>query len=213
MNSRKTRILSAVAVGSATLLIGLGAQALAGLIGETVFGGSTVSETADAVITQESFRGAEPVTSKVVVVSSPDEDEAQHDAEIFFDPSGGYYTESVKLPAKFENLSNLEVVSRDWDNDRDEFPNGVPIAPHGSLSAGRTFKFKKIAIFNREIAFTTEIVGGISYRFSGTYPNPDFCETSETEDLPDLKGKLIMIKDGKWFGETEVKFYADGCGC
>jgi hypothetical protein len=71
-------------------------------------------------------------------------------------------------------------------------------------------KFTRIAVGGREMAFHTETVNGVSYKFTGRFVTATYCATDG--DKPDLIGRLIKIKENKWAAEMEAEFYLT-CGC
>lgn len=134
-------------------------------------------------------------------------------AEEVFDADGNYYPIDEKLPKSFAKLDYLWITTREWDGNVDEYPNGKPIPPKGEIKIGKTFKFTRVYVGGREIAFTTETIGGVSYRFVGIFPKQDYCDLSGEESVPSLTGRLIRIKNGKWDAEGNIDLYEEGCGC
>lgn len=126
----------------------------------------------------------------------------------------GYYSlELESASAPFKDIDYFELFTEDYREVNGEYKD-VLVPPQGSIEAQKTFKFTKIAVGINTIAFQTATVGGISYKFSG-----EFQDAGEPVDSrlggkrhPDLKGRLIKIKDGKWAAETDAEFfYFEGC--
>ncbi len=127
-----------------------------------------------------------------------------------FYAAGSFYLDGEKLPKEFRDFEGLEIQTHDMEQMRDAENWGVPIPPKGWVLAKKQFNFARIAINAKIIAFQTETVGGVSYRFTGEYHHVDYCETDGT--TPDLVGRLIKIRDGRWAAEMKAGFYAS-CGC
>ena len=149
-----------------------------------------------------------PVAPGVVVGLSPDDAENES-AEITFNPTGDYYTDPKKIAKPFADVSHIEIQTR-IDTDEEGYYIDLAIPPTGSINTTAKLKFTRIAIANREIAFQTATVNGISYRFTGRFFSEPYCEIYG--DKSDLRGKLIKIKNGKWAAETDAEFYLV-CGC
>lgn len=127
-----------------------------------------------------------------------------------FDASGDYYLAGEKPPKGFENLEYLEIVTRDYDIEIEPGIYGKPIPPKGSVRAARNYKFKFLAIGTRQIAFETEKIKGISYKFTGEFESRENSNLEGKNTV--LEGRLIKIKDGKKLAETKSEFYFwDGC--
>lgn len=126
-----------------------------------------------------------------------------------FDGSGDYWMIDELKAQGFEDIEGLEIIMRDYDVNLDDHPYGLPMPPKGSLKTKKTFKFKRIAIGGREIAFQTEEVDGISYKFTGRFLDE---ERLDGDEMPsDLAGRLIKFKDGIWIASMHAKFYTSHC--
>ncbi len=126
-----------------------------------------------------------------------------------FDGSGDYWMIDELKAEGFEDIEGLEIIMRDYDVNWDEHQYGLPMPPRGSLKTKKTFKFKRIAIGGKEIAFQTEEVDGISYKFTGRFLDEEILEDDEFPS--DLAGRLIKFKDGVWIASMHAKFYTSHC--
>lgn len=124
---------------------------------------------------------------------------------------GAFDFDTESLPKAFRDLTYIDIVRYDFEKNDKDGKQGVLIPPKGYLKAGKEFRFKRIGIAGKEIAFQTETVNGVSYRFIGRYLALDYCETEGP--TPDISGELIKIVDGKWAASTNAKLYEQGCGC
>lgn len=151
----------------------------------------------------------EPVVTTNTSVESKDVEIPNQEV---WDPGGWYYLDSEKVPKAFSDIDHIYLETREVYDENGEFVDR-PIVPTGSVFTGSDFKFARIAVSNPEISFQTTTINGVSYRFTGRFRSlslGDYCETDE--DQPDLEGKLIKIKDGKWAAEMKAQFYIS-CGC
>lgn len=129
-----------------------------------------------------------------------------------WDPGGWYYLDSEKVPKAFSDIDHIYLETREVYDENGEFVDR-PIVPKGFVFTDSEFTFSRIAVSNSEFSFQTKTINGVSYRFTGRFRSlllGDYCETDE--DQPDLEGKLIKIKDGKWAAEMNAQFYIS-CGC
>lgn len=128
-----------------------------------------------------------------------------------FDPSGEYYLDLEKVPKTFSNIDHLYLQTREAYDENGQFVDR-PIVPKGLIRTTQDFAFTRLAVGNREISFQTATIDGTSYRFTGHFnlSSDAYCETGE--DKPELEGRLIKIKDGKWAAEHHAEFYVS-CGC
>jgi hypothetical protein len=126
-----------------------------------------------------------------------------------FEPSGAYYIGGENAPKIFEAFS-IEIETHEYS-----YENGVhsntPIVPKGKLYDTTEFSFSRIAIGDREIAFETEVVGGIKYEFVGHFPLATEIRCEECEYPADLTGTLTKFKDGRVLSSATVNFYVPGC--
>jgi hypothetical protein len=142
--------------------------------------------------------------------NSPVESEENTDYELDF--FGDYYMVD-KLPKGFKDFQGFSIITRDFETESDEYPSGIPIPPKGSVQAGKEFKFTRISLGNKQIAFETEPKNGISYKFVGK--QVDELKYDETlEATIGITGRLTKVRNGKKIAEMEIRLAIDeSCGC
>lgn len=208
------RIIISAAAGILAFGVGFAGVAVAAAAVETLsslFSKNDIAERKAPVIEQTTAPPAAIVTETISnEVESTNETESEDDTVEFY-AGGMFYIDGEKLPIEFRDIVSLDIVTHDFDKMNDDGTAGVPIPPKGELRTKKQFRFSRIGINGKTIAFQTETVNGVSYRFTGSYRSRDSCETDGP--TPDLTGKLIKIKDGKWAASMKVGFYAEGCGC
>ncbi len=118
-----------------------------------------------------------------------------------------HYEES--LPTGFSDLNYLEIITHNFEKTDENGDAGAPIPPNGHLMTGKEFNFKRISISRKHVAFQTETVDGVSYRFVGKYLLSDYEGQSYVEHL---SGEIIKIVDGKWVAAADITLYPEG-GC
>jgi hypothetical protein len=195
-----------VAVAGMTLAFGIGAVAAVRI---------AYAAASRLATSQVTTPVAEPVTvtpvlaQPVVVESAIDESCGGLAATTKFDPTGDYALELDKVPRPFSDLENLTLETREYVEQDGEFIDR-PIVPRGSIQTKRELKLTRIALGDHQLAFQTETVNGVSYRFVGQFLSIE--NYGEAGSMPDLKGRLIKIRSGKWAAEMEAEFYLQ-CGC
>lgn len=170
-----------------------------------------ISAPRPAETIQESVPVAE-IAPPVIKIKAPPENIAPviaEESESDFDASGEYYF-SGDAPKGFADFEYLEIVARDYENEAEEFTGGVTIAPKGFVHGKNKHKFARISIGGKQIAFETEKVGGVGYRFTGQFGGSESCLTEE--ETVALKGLLMKMKNGKKIAETKAEFDIS-CGC
>jgi hypothetical protein len=147
------------------------------------------------------------VAQPVTVESAPNESCPTLEAEPYeFNPTGTYVLNQETIPKAFADIDYLELETREYIEEGDEYV-ARSIIPRGSIFAGKRFRLTRISVGGYELAFQTETVDGVSYRFVGRFTSEEEYEAGD----PDIKGNLIKIKDGKWAAEIQAEFYIDGC--
>ncbi|HEX9959548.1 MAG TPA: hypothetical protein VGB00_01280 [Pyrinomonadaceae bacterium] len=120
---------------------------------------------------------------------------AQNGNDIF-----GYYTIDGKAPAAF---ADIDVIHLAGSYGAEQKP---PV--HGMIrpKKGRDFPLLKPALSGKNISFTTKAVGGVSYKFTGTFvkfPN------NQQQEGAILRGVLQKFKGKAKIAEANVRFTYD----
>lgn len=158
-----------------------------------------ISEPATAVPVQ-----AEPVMESPAIDSESTASEPVDET----DWTGNYELYSETLPKAFSDVESLEIETHEYDQDTNDSWTSKRIVPKGSMQAKQSHWLNRIAIGGDNLAFQTATVDGVSYKFTGRFIARDSCGGG----TPNLKGRLIKIKDNKWAAEMQAEFYIS-CGC
>ena len=161
----------------------------------------------------------QPPAQSEVVMSSPvaeipvDETTPAPDlnesAEDSFNATGDYYLVD-DAPKGFKDFESINITTNDYTNASEENNYwGTPIPPKGYLLTKKKYKFARINIGNKQIAFETEIRNEISYKFVGK-----FVDNVQSEDgaYADLEGRLVKMQNGKKIAESDIRLLVS-CGC
>lgn len=112
----------------------------------------------------------------------------------------GYYTIAGKAPAAFADIDTIHLAGS----------YGAEQTPpvHGLIrpKKGRDFAVNKPVLSGKNISFTTASVGGVSYKFTGTFvkfPN------NEQQTGVILRGVLQKFKGKTKIAEANLKFNYD----
>jgi len=185
------------------------------LIGTTtVIGLRFVLSTVAAVtkpaggVTERQIQLPEPLVNNLVAEVDAFSEQAIADD---FDPTGSYLLDVEKVPKAFSDIRFIDITTREYKGENGKYSN-IPVVPSGSVFTSRSIEFKKIAVSDREIAFETEVVDGISYKFVGQFSSSSEVITCEACEYPaDLQGRLTKLRNGKVVAELSANFYIDGC--
>lgn len=156
---------------------------------------------------------AEPL-SPAVADSEEDakEDAKQEDSYSRFDAEGYYYISDDKLPKAFRDFDMMHITTRNYENAAEENDyEDTLIAPEGFLRTKSVYDFTRINISEKQLAFETEKLDGVSYKFSGKFIEKGLFWNLESR-TPVLKGSLIKLLKGKKIAESKVSFMWYG-GC
>src|SRR5215213_5188042 len=118
-----------------------------------------------------------------------------------FDPSGYFYP-AGKLPQSFEEFDHLTLWDK-RDNEKDSPGQGL------STARGQLYKFDAIKQSGGSFEFTTDVVNGVGYSFTGQFKYPcifeEFDVFSKKPGGIAVEGKLLKLVDGKTVAETLVQ--------
>lgn len=136
--------------------------------------------------------------------------DSEKETEYEFDAEGNYYIIG-DLPKGFKDFDALSITTNSYENGY----NDTTIPPEGSIFIKKEFKFVRINIGNKQIAFVTETKKGISYEFIGEFIEEKIKHTTnygyEITENAVLKGRLKKMREGKKVAESEVHFALGGC--
>jgi hypothetical protein len=143
------------------------------------------------------------------VFEQTDAADSEENIEHEFDATGDYLING-DLPKGFEDFGELSITTNDYENVSEENDyKGNPIPPEGFVFVKKKYKFARINIASKQIAFQTETKKGISYKFIGEFI--DDHDYSGEEGYADLEGHLTKMRNGKKIAESKVKLVASGC--
>ncbi|MDQ3798306.1 MAG: hypothetical protein M3384_02550 [Acidobacteriota bacterium] len=117
---------------------------------------------------------------------------AQAENDIF-----GYYTIDGRVPAAFADIFHIHLAG--------SYGAGLTPPTHGMIrpKKGKDFPLLKPTVNGKNISFSTRAVGGVSYKFTGTFvrfPN------NETVTGVVLRGVLQKFKGKTKIAEARVGF-------
>lgn len=123
-----------------------------------------------------------------------------------FDPDGYFYLKG-QPPRVFEEFDHLQLRVTDQ--------SGPPTTLESHLDAknGTSYRFARLAEFRTHSSgtgitfeFTTEIIKGVNYQFSGKFTS--ICVLAQTELDPEnvvARGQLLKFKNGKKKGAADIE--------
>ena len=174
---------------------------------KTAFAAPAIELNAPAPIIIEQTQT--PVGEQIKTADEPAEN-AEYEFEV-----GGFYSIIGELPKGFKDFEEISITVTEYKTASEENDyRGTPIPPEGFVLAKKEFKFTKISLSSKTMAFETQAIKGVSYKFSGKFiekaPFWDF-----DFETPVLEGRLVKSKNGKKTAESNVKlrWYGGGCGC
>jgi len=125
---------------------------------------------------------------------------------------GYYYLHEEEAPKGFQDIDHLHLSTIDMKGDE-----MVEVPLHGwirlkEMGSAPSVDFPLIApaLKDKAFSFTTKAVGGISYRFAGSFAKLGNFPEERPEDEVVLKGRLTKLQGGKPVAESEVGFRYTG---
>ena len=125
---------------------------------------------------------------------------------------GYYYFHEQEAPKGFQDIDHLNLSTIDMKGDE-----MVDVPLHGAIrlkpkGKGPAVDFPLIAptLKGKAFSFTTQEVGGIAYRFAGTFVKLGNFPEERPEDEVILKGHLTKLQGGKTVAESDVGFRYTG---
>ena len=114
-----------------------------------------------------------------------------------FDPDGAFWIHG-QPPNEFSDFSAINLNAKRVRR--------LPVAGL-QLNNGKNFRFKTLIVKPENLSFTTVVVAGVSYSFSGKFLKTGVFATATLDDeTPVLEGTLTKFKAGKKVAEAELKF-------
>jgi hypothetical protein len=114
-----------------------------------------------------------------------------------FDPDGAFWIHG-QPPNEFSDFSAINLNAKRLRR--------LPAAGV-QLNNGKNFRFKTLIVKPELLSFTTVIVAGVSFSFSGKFLKTGVFETATLDDeTPVLEGTLTKFKAGKKVAEAQLKF-------
>jgi hypothetical protein len=129
----------------------------------------------------------------------------------------GVYSIIEDLPKGFRDFDTLSITTKDYEGASAENNyQAVAVPPEGYIFTKKLFRFARINIADKQIAFETETRKGISYKFVGEFIDGEKIEYKnaagvEFTEYAVLKGRLTKLQDGKKVAEIEAHFATGGC--
>jgi hypothetical protein len=125
---------------------------------------------------------------------------------------GYYYFHEQEAPKGFQDIDHLNLSTIDMKGDE-----MVDVPLHGAIrlkakGTGPAVDFQLIApaLKGKAFSFTTQEVGGISYRFAGNFVKLGNFPDERPEDEVILKGRLTKLQGGKAVADSDVGFRYTG---
>ena len=131
------------------------------------------------------------------------------------DVFGYYYLLEGKAPKGFQDVSELHLSTFDYKDGKELT---VPLYGWIRLKP-KVVKGKEVAVDfplvaptrkERSLTFTTKEVGGVSYRFAGSFTKLGNFPEERPEGEVILKGHLAKLQGGKVVAEGDVGFHYTG---
>jgi len=114
-----------------------------------------------------------------------------------FDPDGAFWILG-QPPSGFEDFGGINLNLK---HDRHLPASGI------DLTNGTRLRFKTLSAKRERITFTTTVVRGISYTFSGRFLKGGVFAAADLDDkTPVLEGTLTKYRAGRKVAEASLKF-------
>jgi hypothetical protein len=114
-----------------------------------------------------------------------------------FDPDGSFWIKGIP-PKYFENFSGINLNSK---HSRRLQASGV------DLTDGTRLSFKNLNVTRDKLVFSTVVVRGYSYSFSGRFLKGGvFAATVLDQEIPVLEGTLTKWRQGQRVANAKLSF-------
>jgi hypothetical protein len=136
-------------------------------------------------------------------------------APVKVDVFGYYYLPEGKAPKGFQDLSELHLSTFDYKDGKElavPLYGWIRLKPKVVTGKEAAVDFPLVAPTRKErsLTFTTKEVGGVSYRFAGSFTRLGNFPEERPEDEVVLKGRLTKLQGGKVAAESDVGFHYTG---
>ncbi len=114
-----------------------------------------------------------------------------------FDPDGSFWLHG-QPPTDFSDFGGINLNAKR--------SRRLP-QPGLETNNGKRYRFKTLAVKQERFTFTTVIVAGVSYSFSGRFLKGGVFSAGDLDDeTPVLEGTLTKFRDGKKLAEAKLTF-------
>lgn len=114
-----------------------------------------------------------------------------------FDPDGSFWIKG-EAPANFSDFGGINLNRK---NSRHMAKSGV------DLTSGKHLRFRLLSVKQERFTFTTTVVGGVSYTFSGKFLRGGVFQSVQLDDeTPVLEGVLTKFKAGQKVATAKLSF-------
>ncbi len=114
-----------------------------------------------------------------------------------FDPDGSFWIKG-QAPADFSDFGGINLNRK---NSRHMARSGI------DLTNGKHLPYKLLSVQQERFTFTTSVVGGVSYTFTGKFLRGGVFQSIQLDDdIPVLEGVLTKFKAGKKVATAKLSF-------
>ncbi len=199
--------LFCVAVALATFISGTGFFVI-----ENYFQSFLAAEKPKAELTAPAPIFVEQAAAAIAVRQTENVENTEENINNEFDAEG-YYMIVGNSPKGFENVGEIGVTTKSYENASEENNyEGTPAPPEGYLWTDKEFKFTKISISSETMAFETETIKSVRYQFNGKFIEKIPSENYD-QKTPMFEGVITKQHKGKIIAESSVSlmWYEGGC--
>lgn len=122
----------------------------------------------------------------------------------------GYFRPAKRPPAAFSNIAELHLAGRGEYGWKALSPYFGMIKTRGTSAT--TYPLRPPVITGLKIQFTSDVVRGVSYEFSGVLTRADFSGDGIPIDEVMLRGTMRKLKNGRQIAVGEIQFFFETGG-
>ncbi len=132
-------------------------------------------------------------------------------ALVRFDTSDGDFQLAADGPGSFEGATEIMLVT----SDQDMRGRSTPVKPFGTVYIGtELFQMRHILFDGKRLAFETEVLKGVSFKFDGRYQDLKVDSHGAYTEATTLRGHMVKLVNGKKISDADLTFhYAYYPGC